>query len=63
MFVGVGTTLMGFYYLKTDPECAIGVENTNAGFLLYGSYLVLFLQFFFGRYFKTNTQVKKKKAA
>ena len=67
MFVGVGTTLVGFYYLKTDPTCAIGAENTNAGFLLYGSYLVLFMQFFIGRYFKTTATVtpasEKKKAS
>jgi GNS1/SUR4 family len=54
MFVGVATTIIGFYYLRTDPTCAIGAENTNAGFLLYGSYLVLFLQFFAARYFTTT---------
>ena len=57
MFVGVATTIIGFYLLKTDPTCAIGAENTNAGFLLYGSYSILFMQFFVGRYFKTNTTI------
>jgi GNS1/SUR4 family len=61
MFVGVATTIIGFYYLRTDPTCAIGAENTNAGFLLYGSYLVLFLQFFAARYFTTPSKTIGKK--
>lgn len=56
MFVGVATTLIGFYYLKTDSECKIGLENTNAGLLLYGSYLVLFMQFFVARYIKNHNR-------
>lgn len=58
MFVGVAITLVGFYYLKHDSTCAIGAENTHAGCLLYGSYLVLFLQFFVGRYLN-KPKVKK----
>lgn len=58
MVVGVAVTLLGFYYYKTDPECAIQKENNIAAFFMYGSYLFLFLQFFFGRYFKKGKKQK-----
>ena len=50
MVVGVAVTLAGFYYYKTDPTCQIEAENNTAAFVMYGSYLFLFLQFFIGRY-------------
>ena len=61
MVVGVATTLTGFYYLKTDPTCEINEQNTNAGFLLYGSYLFLFTQFFVSRYFGGDKSTVKKR--
>ena len=61
MVVGVATTLTGFYYLKTDPTCEIDERVTNAGFLLYGSYLFLFTQFFVGRYFGSRNKAAAKK--
>jgi len=56
MVVGVVVTLMGFYYYNTDKECRIEKENNTAAFVMYGSYLFLFLQFFVGRYFKPKKQ-------
>jgi elongation of very long chain fatty acids protein 6 len=50
MIVGVAVTLVSFYYYKTDPTCGIEAENSTAAFIMYGSYLFLFLQFFVGRY-------------
>ena len=50
MVVGVAVTLGGFYYYKTDATCMIEAENNTAAFVMYGSYLFLFLQFFVGRY-------------
>lgn len=52
MVVGVAVTLAGFYYYKTDAaaSCQIEAENNTAAFIMYGSYLFLFLQFFIGRY-------------
>jgi len=63
MVVGVATTLLGYYYLKTDTECGIAKSNIDAGFLMYGSYLFLFAQFFVSRYFgnKTSSQNSKPK--
>lgn len=60
MIVGVAVTLAGFYYYKTDPTCGIEKENNTAAFVMYGSYLFLFLQFFFGRYSKTKGSKKQK---
>jgi len=58
MVVGVAVTLAGFYFYKTDPTCGIEKENNTAAFIMYGSYLFLFLQFFFGRYFKKGKKQK-----
>ena len=48
--VGVWVTLAAFYFYKTDPSCMLEAENNTAAFVMYGSYLFLFLQFFVGRY-------------
>lgn len=60
MIVGVAVTLAGFYYYKTDPTCGIEKENNTAAFVMYGSYLFLFLQFFFGRYYNQKGKKKQK---
>ena len=60
MIVGVAVTLAGFYYYKTDPTCGIEKENNTAAFVMYGSYLFLFLQFFFGRYYGKKKPKKQK---
>lgn len=59
MFVGVAFTILGFIYVGTD-NCTISHSNNMAAFLMYGSYLVLFLQFFISRYFVKSS--KKKEA-
>ena len=58
MFIGVAVTCLGFYYYKTDPNCQIEAENNTAAFVMYGSYLFLFLQFFVGRYAGDNNKNK-----
>lgn len=58
MIVGIAVTLAGFYFFKTDQNCGIEKENNTAAFVMYGSYLFLFLQFFFGRYFKKGKKQK-----
>lgn len=65
MVVGVAVTMFAFYYYNTESQsgCQIQKENNIAAFLMYGSYLFLFLQFFIGRYFQvkaTTTSPKKK---
>jgi hypothetical protein len=50
MVVGVAVTLAAFYYYRTDATCNVTAENNTAAFVMYGSYLFLFLQFFVGRY-------------
>ena len=65
MIVGVAVTLLAFYYYMTDANaeepCKIQKENNVAAFVMYGSYLFLFLQFFIGRYFKIKRVDSKKK--
>ena len=62
MVVGVAVTMLGFYYYSKDPKCKIENENNTAAFVMYGSYLFLFLQFFIGRYFKPKAATKKQKS-
>eukprot|EP00558_Chaetoceros_sp_UNC1202_P002698 CAMPEP_0197246822 /NCGR_PEP_ID=MMETSP1429-20130617/23485_1 /TAXON_ID=49237 /ORGANISM="Chaetoceros sp., Strain UNC1202" /LENGTH=93 /DNA_ID=CAMNT_0042707585 /DNA_START=588 /DNA_END=869 /DNA_ORIENTATION=+ len=64
MVVGVMVTLAAFYYYKYDNagDCHIHYQNTVAAFLMYGSYLFLFAQFFIGRYFKVKATKQKKLA-
>merc|ERR1712157_61648 len=61
MVVGIAVTLAGFYYYKTDSTCGIEKENNSAAFVMYGSYLFLFLQFFFGRYYRPKKGRSTKK--
>jgi elongation of very long chain fatty acids protein 6 len=59
MVVGVAVTCVAFYFYQTEkhitnsigePGCQLKAENNTAAFVMYGSYLFLFLQFFIGRY-------------
>jgi hypothetical protein len=61
MVVGVATTIVSYYYFLTDAECALDRGNNIAAFLMYGSYLFLFCQFFFSRYFSLKSSPVKKK--
>jgi elongation of very long chain fatty acids protein 6 len=64
MFIGVGVTVVAFYYYKNPVEgkfCHIRKENNVAAFIMYGSYFYLFLQFFLARYFKVKVKGEPKK--
>jgi hypothetical protein len=58
MLVGVFLTVAGFYYYKTDSTCTLSADNNTAAFVMYGSYLFLFLQFFIGRYLQKGSKQK-----
>jgi elongation of very long chain fatty acids protein 6 len=58
MIVGVAVTLAAFYYYKTEPACNVTAENNAAAFVMYGSYLALFVQFFVQRYFSGKSASK-----
>merc|ERR1719223_1257804 len=61
MVVGVAVTLSAFYFNITEKNCPyIQKENIMSGFVMYGSYLFLFAQFFVGKYIKIKTTVSKK---
>lgn len=60
MIVGVTVAICAFYFYATDDgSCSIQSQNNVAAFTMYGSYLILFLQFFIRRYFK-DTSIKMK---
>ncbi len=51
MVVGVAVTALGFFLpSRYAKECAIKPENNAAALIMYGSYLLLFVQFFIQRY-------------
>mmetsp|Transcript_5221 Transcript_5221/g.6723 ORF Transcript_5221/g.6723 Transcript_5221/m.6723 type:complete len:317 (+) Transcript_5221:23-973(+) len=78
MIAGVAVTILSFYYYnkynsgsgrrddKHDGggtnKCYIQKENNTAAFVMYGSYLFLFLQFFVGRYTWGNLSKRKRTA-
>ena len=61
MFFGVTITAIAYCYksFDVDNSCAVDPGNNMAAVVMYGSYLALFLQFFFRRYFATKVQKKK----
>lgn len=54
MIVGIIVTVFAFYFYQTEKDesnpCFIQKENNIAAFIMYGSYLFLFMQFFTLRY-------------
>jgi len=62
MIAGVAITMTSFYYYGTEG-CFIKRENNLAAFLMYGSYLLLFCQFFFKRYYLPKKSRGKGKKA
>ena len=59
MVVGVCVTVIGAYISMRQGEgsCHLRHENNTAAFVMYGSYLFLFAQFFVGRYLRVNPRV------
>ena len=61
MVVGVAVTVLGFVLAPSyDKECSLSKENNIAALIMYGSYLMLFLEFFFQRYRIKGSGKKKK---
>mmetsp|Transcript_15605 Transcript_15605/g.36100 ORF Transcript_15605/g.36100 Transcript_15605/m.36100 type:complete len:294 (+) Transcript_15605:242-1123(+) len=56
MVVGVIVTVSSFFLM--GEGCFIKKENNMAAFIMYGSYLMLFLSFFFERYFGKGKKQK-----
>jgi CBS domain containing-hemolysin-like protein len=62
MVVGVAVTVLGFILgPKFEKECALKSENNIATLIMYGSYLLLFLQFFVSRYLSRPAKKSTKK--
>mmetsp|Transcript_3060 Transcript_3060/g.3089 ORF Transcript_3060/g.3089 Transcript_3060/m.3089 type:complete len:107 (+) Transcript_3060:791-1111(+) len=62
MIAGVIITMLNFYFSTYDPEntCNIGWQSLLSGFIMYGSYLFLFSQFFLKRYYIMGRDLKSK---
>jgi len=62
MVAGVIITMLNFYFSTFDPErtCNIGWQSLLSGFLMYGTYLYLFSQFFLKRYYVMGRDIKSK---
>lgn len=59
MFVGIGVNI-ATYYVKQRESCHISYENLYYSFLMYFSYMLLFVHFFYHRYFckQNRTDIK-----
>jgi hypothetical protein len=61
MVVGVAVTVLGFWLAPSyEKECSLKSENNIAALIMYGSYLLLFVQFFLQRYFGSKSKKAKK---
>lgn len=61
MVVGVTIMVLGFILPPGFAgECAISTENNVAGLIMYGSYLILFVEFFVQRYQVKGGKSKSK---
>merc|ERR1712176_1444434 len=60
MVIGTTLTVANLYYYFTVPTCNVKANNIALMTFIYASYLVLFCQFFIGRYF-VKVQKKNKK--
>jgi len=58
MVVGTSIAIFTLYYYVTDKStenpCQINLHNVISAFVMYGSYLALFLQFFISKYILKN---------
>ncbi len=65
MIGGIIVTLLSFYYyLKhggNRESCYIQKQNNIAAFLMYGSYLLLFCNFFYAKYLNDNKKYSSSK--
>jgi len=63
MVVGVVVMCLTYYFStqESSDTCNVNQENNLAAFLMYGSYLFLFLEFFLKKYFTVRTKKIEKK--
>lgn len=59
MLVGTGVCISCWYYKLTGHACYNDTSNLIAGALMYGSYLYLFMEFAFGRYWYIKPKATK----
>ena len=60
MVVGVCVTIAGaIISMQQGESCHLRHENNTAAFVMYGSYLFLFAQFFVGRYLRVSTKAPR----
>ena len=58
MFIGTGVCASSWYYLFSGKTCQNDLSNLTAGALMYGSYMYLFCDFAFRRYFTKKSSSK-----
>lgn len=58
--VGLVIIITGTYHYVLDLSCGMKQTHLTAGFVMYGSYFILFMNFFYHRYIKKVPQKEKK---
>ena len=60
-FVGLAVILAGWGYYLSEHQCGITRRHLVTGFIMYGSYLLLFMNFFYHRYINKTPPVGRHK--
>ncbi|EER03348.1 fatty-acyl elongase, putative [Perkinsus marinus ATCC 50983] len=60
MLIGMFVVAIHYYALRTVPRCDGATQDLSAAFLMYTAYLILFAQFFVGRYVSGGSKKAKK---
>lgn len=61
-FVGIAVILAASWFYWNDYKCGIVGRHLVTGFIMYGSYMILFVNFFYHRYIKkTHLTIEHKK--
>lgn len=61
MIIGCWINLKAWEYKKNGEMCQVTDENLKVSLVMYGTYFLLFAQFFLGSYIFKTSIIKKEK--
>jgi hypothetical protein len=61
MIIGCWINLKAWEYKKNGDMCQVTDENLKVSLVMYGTYFLLFAQFFFGSYIFKRSRSQKSK--
>ena len=61
MVLGILITVSSYHYKSSSPTCSVTTSSLVSGGVMYGSYLVLFVAFAIGKYWRGKTVGGRKR--